>query len=116
MNPAVELLIYEKVGADRPPQLVATLPLPPGRVELGRQKTTDESLYAVTWEPDEKRHRIVVARGTEQTIGRVHLLLDPLPDGRLQALNVPSRSTVTIHNAPSPSPNLPSHSDAAAGG
>ena len=55
MNSAVELLIYEKVGADRPPQLVATLPLPPGRTELGRQKTTDESLYAVNWEPEEKR-------------------------------------------------------------
>lgn len=116
MNSAIELLVYEKVGADRPPQLVATLPLPLGRTELGRQKTTEESLYAVNWEPEERRHRIVIARGTEQTIGRIHLVLEPLLDGRIQATNVSSRSTVTIDNGPSLPRDKPHACDIVAGG
>ncbi len=101
MSDPLEILVYEKPAADRPPQLVATLPLK-GRTELGRQKSVEESLYSTTWQdaPDQC-HRIVVARGTEQTIGRNHLLIETLPDGRVQLTNTSSRSTVQIDNGPS---------------
>ncbi len=101
MSAPLELLIYEKAAPDRPPQLVATIPLKP-RMELGRQKTVDESLYLTVWqETPEKCHRVVVARGTEQTIGRTHLFIETLPDGRLQLTNTSSRSTVQVDNGPS---------------
>jgi adenylate cyclase len=116
MNP-VEILVYEKPSAERPPLLVATLPLPlNGPTELGRQKTTDESLYSTVWQPAEQCHRIVVARGTEQTIGRVHLRIEPLADGRLQVVNVSSRSTVQVENGPALSRGVPFQCDLSTGG
>jgi adenylate cyclase len=100
MSAPLEILIYEKPSADRAPQLVATLPFK-GRTELGRQKTIDETLYSSTWQGGEQCHRVVVARGTEQTIGRTHLLITALPDGRVELTNTSSRSTVQIDNGPS---------------
>lgn len=115
MSSAVELLIYEKVGPDRPPQLVATLPLK-GRTELGRQKTLDESLYAAVWQQAENCHRIVVARGTEQTVGRNHLIIEMQPDGKVQFVNTSSRSTVQIDNGPSLTRGMPYVSEVPPGG
>src|SRR5215471_9651808 len=100
MSPAVELLIYEKTAVDRAPQLVATVPLR-GRTELGRQEATTESLYGCTWLDAERCWRVVIARGTEQTIGRHHALIEPLPDGRVLLTNTSTRSTVQIENGPS---------------
>src|SRR5262245_18369584 len=116
MNAApVEILIFEKAGAERPPQLVTTIPHK-GRTELGRQKTTDESLYSSVYLEADRFHRVVVARGTEQTIGRGHLLIESLPDGRLQLTNTSSRSTVQIDNGPSLSRHVPYQTDIPEGG
>src|SRR5262245_30874030 len=115
MKSPLEILIFEKVNADRPPQLVATLPLR-GRTELGRQKTVEESLYAASWQEAGQCQRIVVARGTEQTIGRMHLLIDVLPEGRLQLTNTSSRSTVQIENGPSITRGVPFRSEVPPGG
>ena len=95
MSPAVELLIYEKSASDPAPQLVATIPLR-GRTELGRQESTTETLYGCTWQDADKCWRVVLARGTEQTIGRHHALLEPLPDGRVLLTNTSTRSTVQV--------------------
>ncbi len=116
MSVPLEILVYEKPAADRPPQLVATLPLK-GRTELGRQKSVDENLYSTSWQdvPD-KCHRVVVARGTEQTIGRNHLMIEALPDGRIQLTNTSSRSTVQVDNGPSLSRGVPFQSELPAGG
>ncbi len=106
MSPPVELLIYERPAADKPPQLVSTLTLR-GRTELGRQETTAESLYSSTWRDPDKYWRVVIARGTEQTIGRHHALVEPLPDGRLQLTNTSTRSTVQLENGPSLARGVP---------
>lgn len=110
MNAPLEILIHEKAAADRPPQLVAKLPLR-GRTELGRQKTVEESLYASNWQDAEQCNRIVIARGTEQTIGRTHLIIEPLLDGRISLTNTSSRSTVQIVNGPSLVRGVPFQSD-----
>src|SRR5688572_15140521 len=110
MSAPLEILIFEKAGGEKAPQLVAKLPLQ-GRTELGRQKTIDETLYSTAWHEEDKLRRIVVAKGTEQTIGRTHLLLEPLPDGRLRLTNTSSRSTVQIEGGASLSQNAPFDSD-----
>jgi adenylate cyclase len=115
MSPAVELLIYEKTAVDRAPQLVATVPLR-GRTELGRQEATTESLYGCTWQDAERCWRVVIARGTEQTIGRHHAMIEPLPDGRVLLTNTSTRSTVQIENGPSLSQSTPSPVELPAGG
>jgi adenylate cyclase len=106
MPPPLDLMIYEKTSGSPTPQLVATLSLS-GRTELGRQETTAESLYTSTWRPEEGYWRVVIARGTEQTIGRHHVLLEFLPDGRLQLTNTSNRSTVQLENGPSLPRSIP---------
>src|SRR5947207_1879081 len=115
MSAPLEILIYDKSAADRAPQLVATLPYK-GRTELGRQKTIDETLYSSAWQGGEQCHRVVVASGTEQTIGRTHLLIEALPDGRVQLTNTSSRSTVQIDNGASVERGKPFQSAVPAGG
>jgi len=111
----VELLIYERASPEKPPQLVATMPLR-GRAELGRQETTAETLYSSAWREAERYWRVVIARGTEQTIGRHHVLVEPLPDGHLQLTNTSVRSTVQIDNGPSLARGVPHQTDLPAGG
>ena len=89
-NPAVELLVFERAGTDRPPQLASTIPLR-GRTELGRQESTAEALYSSTWRDADKYWRVVIARGTEQTIGRHHAVVELLADGRVQLTNTSRR-------------------------
>src|SRR5262245_49740711 len=72
--------------------------------------------YAASWQEAAQCQRIVIARGTEQTIGRMHLLIDVLPDGRLQLTNTSSRSTVQIENGPSITRGVPFQSEIPAGG
>src|SRR5262245_51699482 len=115
MSPPVELLIYERPAADKPPHLVSTLTLR-GRTELGRQETTAESLYSSTWRDPDKYWRVVIARGTEQTIGRHHALVEPLPDGRLQLTNTSTRSTVQLENGPSLARGVPFQAELSAAG
>src|SRR5262245_1404170 len=103
MNAPVELLIFEKSGGS--PQLVATVPLPE-RTELGRQETTAETLYSST-PRDDGWYRVVIARGTEQTIGRHHTLIERLADGRVRLTNTSTRSTVQVDNGPSLSRDEP---------
>ena len=109
MSLPLELLIYERPSAEKPPQHASTLALR-GRTELGRQETTAEALYSSSWRETERYWRVVIARGTEQTIGRHHVLVEMLADGRLQLTNTSTRSTVQIDGGPSlarwPHPNL----------
>ena len=115
MSPTVELLIYERTAADRAPQLVATVALR-GRTELGRQEATSESLYGCTWQAADKCWRVVIARGTEQTIGRHHAVVEPQPDGRVLLTNTSTRSTVQIENGPSLGQSAPTPVELPPGG
>ncbi|HKB35765.1 MAG TPA: adenylate/guanylate cyclase domain-containing protein, partial [Gemmataceae bacterium] len=115
MSPALDLLIYERPSAEKPAQLVSTIALR-GRTELGRQETTAESLYSSSWREGERYWRVVIARGTEQTIGRHHVLVEFLTDGRVQLTNTSTRSTVQIDGGPSLVRDVPYQTELPSGG
>src|SRR5262245_28575063 len=115
MSLPLELLIYERPSAEKPAQLVSTIALR-GRTELGRQETTAESLYSSSWREGERYWRVVIARGTEQTIGRHHVLVEFLADGRLQLTNTSTRSTVQIDGGPSLVRDVPFQTELPSGG
>src|SRR5439155_25998740 len=115
MSLPLELLIYERPSAEKPPQHASTLALR-GRTELGRQETTAEALYSSSWRETEHYWRVVIARGTEQTIGRHHVLVETLPDGRLQLTNTSTRSTVQIDGGPSLARGVPYQTEVPPGG
>src|SRR5262245_8142482 len=115
MSLPLELLIYERPSAEKAPQHVSTIGLR-GRTELGRQETTAETLYSSSWREAERYWRVVIARGTEQTIGRHHVLVEPLADGRLQLTNTSTRSTVQIDNGPSLARGIPYQTEVPSGG
>ncbi|MBI1915592.1 MAG: hypothetical protein HYS12_12795 [Planctomycetes bacterium] len=115
MSLPLELLIYERPSAEKPPQHASTLALR-GRTELGRQETTAEALYSSSWRETERYWRVVIARGTEQTIGRHHVLVEMLADGRLQLTNTSTRSTVQIDGGPSLTRGVPYQTEVPSGG
>lgn len=115
MEPSIDILVYERSEPNLPPALVKVLQLR-GKTELGRQETNAETLYTCAWRDDKQYWRIVVARGTEQTIGRHHAFIEPLADGELQITNTSTKSTVHVENGPAISRGSPCVVTVPAGG
>src|SRR5581483_10851570 len=68
-------------------QLVCTTEVA-GPVELGRQSTREEEVYAQKRPSNTSSPRLVIAHLHEDTVSRKHVLIEPLSDGRLRLTNV----------------------------
>jgi adenylate cyclase len=60
-----------------------------GPVEVGRQRRASETLYS-TYPATEGRSRLVVARTSEDNVGRQHALIEPLAGERVRVTNLSS--------------------------
>jgi adenylate cyclase len=66
-------------------------------VELGRQTAEEEGPYCEC-QTDTGRKRLIVARSEEQTISRHHLLVEPLPGGRVRIENIRGKLPVNLRD------------------
>jgi hypothetical protein len=57
-----------------------------GDVELGRQRAGEAGPFALDAEGE--RSRLVIAPKEEQSVSRLHALVQPLPDGRVRVTNI----------------------------
>jgi adenylate cyclase len=66
-------------------------------LELGRQARDTEPMFEPAWLESEQRWRMVVAPGSESTVGRHHAFLELLPGGlTLRIANISTRSRLQL--------------------
>jgi adenylate cyclase len=92
----VQILIYQRSKDQQtvPPRTLEEVPFP---LELGRQANDTEPMYQTAWRESEGRWRVVVAGGSEQTVGKKHALLELLPGGgAVRVTNTSTMSTIKL--------------------
>jgi adenylate cyclase len=101
----MEIQIYKRVGnkVERDYQS-AEINEP---IELGRRRDDSESLYQFIPTSDVGCARLVIAGKRETTVGRRHVLLEPLPNDRVRITNISSKSTVQFENGDDLARNKP---------
>ncbi len=75
-----------------------------GTVELGRQRTAEEKLFAFSRQGD--RWRLVIASGNEGGVSRSHVVLEPLADGAARVSNVSASQPIGVDGAANLGPGV----------